>query len=670
MTHFPHLLKPLDLGFTQIKNRVLMGSMHTGLEEEKDYTKLAAYFEERAKGGVGLIVTGGIAPNLLGSLSPFGAKLTNKKEMTKHSLLPQAVHPYGAKIVLQVLHGGRYSYHPFSVAPSRIKAPISPFTPWKLPNWGIELTIKHYGRCALLAQKAGYDGIEIMGSEGYLINQFLVSHTNKRQDQWGGSLENRMRFPLSIVREVREKVGTNFIIIFRLSMLDLIEEGSHWEEVVTLGKELEKAGVTIINTGIGWHEARIPTIATMVPRAGFSFVTKKIRDSLTVPLVCTNRINTPEVAENLLKENVADMVSMARPFLADPEFVKKAEENRSEEINTCIACNQACLDHVFQQKIASCLVNPKACHEKELETKPLVFKKKIAVIGSGPAGLAFALEASKRGHAVTLFEKDSQIGGQFNLAKKIPGKKEFYETLRYFKHSLKKNNVQIVLNKTIEEKDLNVWDFDHCILATGIVPRTLSLQGINHEKVMSYIEALKFPEKVGQTVAIIGAGGIGFDVAEFLLHSKEDEKEDNFYKRWGINQNLDTPGGVVKKIATIPKRKIYLLQRKKGKLGEGLGKTTGWIHRQSLKMEKVHFLDQMEYRLIDNEGLHYSREGKDDLLAVDTIVICAGQLSQNELETSLQRKGIPYNKLGGAFKAGELDAKFAIDQATRLALKI
>ena len=482
MTHFPELLQPLDLGFTQLKNRVLMGSMHTGLEEERDFTRLAAYFEERAKGGVGLIVTGGIAPNIIGRLAPFGAKLTSSKEAQKHKVITQAVHKHGSKIALQILHAGRYSYHPLLVAPSRIKAPINPFKPWPLPEWGIKLTIKNYGRCALLAKEAGYDGVEIMGSEGYLINQFLVKRSNKRKDRWGGSYENRMRFPLAIVKEIRKQVGEKFILIFRLSMMDLIKEGSSWEEVVELGKNLESLGVNIINTGIGWHEARVPTIATMVPRASFAFVTKKMKENLSIPLVCTNRINTPEVANELIKENYADMVSMARPFLADPEFVKKSEEGRSDEINTCIACNQACLDHVFAQKTASCLVNPRACHETEITREPLKEKKKIAVVGSGPAGLAFSVEAAERGHEVTIFEKDSELGGQFNLAKTIPGKEEFYETLRYFKKRLELLKVSIRFETEVKEEDIKESSFDHYILSTGIKPRVPKIEGIKHSK--------------------------------------------------------------------------------------------------------------------------------------------------------------------------------------------
>lgn len=672
MKNYSQLLEPLDLGFTQLKNRVLMGSMHTGLEEHRDFSRLSKYFERRAEGGVGLIVTGGIAPNFTGWVSPFAAKLTNQKEAKKHKIITQAVHKYDCKIALQILHAGRYGYHPFCIAPSRLKAPISPFTPWSLPNWGVELTIKHYVRCAALAQEAGYDGVEIMGSEGYLINEFITKETNQRQDKWGGSYENRIRFPIEIVKQTRKKVGPNFILIFRLSMLDLIKKGSTWDEVIHLGKQLENHGITIINTGIGWHEARIPTIATMVPRAGFSFVTKKMKQHLKIPLVCTNRINTPEVANNLIRDGYADMVSMARPLLADPDFVKKAQENRSDEINTCIACNQACLDHVFKRKIASCLVNPGACYETEIISKPSQNKKKIAVIGSGPAGLAFSVEAAKRGHEVSLFEQGCEIGGQFNLAKKIPGKEEFYETLRYFKKQLELNNVNVHLNTKFRVQDLEKKEFDHYILATGIKPRIPNINGISHSTVMLYMDAIRQEEKVGKSVAIIGAGGIGFDVAEFLTHNKEEQNQ-SFYKKWGINEALDTPGGIIKReINNINqnKRQIFLLQRKKGKLGKNLGKTTGWIHRQSLKMSGVNMINEVTYNKIDDLGLHYTKDQKEQTLTIDSIIICAGQIPQTELEKTLQEKKLNYNKLGGAFEAKELDAKFAIDQATRLAIKI
>ena len=667
--HYPNLLAPLDLGFTQLKNRVLMGSMHTGLEEDKDYTKLARYFEERAKGGVGLIVTGGITPNLFGRLAPFAAKLTNQKEVKKHRKITEAVHKHKGKIALQILHAGRYGYHPFCVAPSRIKSPISPFTPWALPRWGIEKTIKSYARCAFLAQEAGYDGVEIMGSEGYLINQFIVKKTNKRKDNWGGSYENRIRFPLEIVKAIREKVGPQFILIFRLSMLDLVQEGSTWEEVVYLGKKLETAGVNIINTGIGWHEARVPTIATMVPRGAFTFVTKKMKEQLKIPLVCTNRINTPETAESILAEGSADMVSMARPFLADPEFIKKAEANRSDEINTCIACNQACLDHAFSQKTASCLVNPRACHEAEFDTKTSKKSKKIAVIGSGPAGLAFSVEAAKQGHQITLYDRQNEIGGQFNLAKTIPGKEEFYETLRYFNKQLDLNKVSLKLNTEFNEEKIKQKDFDHYILATGIKPRTPEIKGIDHPKVLSYTEAIKKKETVGSKIAIIGAGGIGFDVAELLLHSKNEEEND-FYKTWGVDQALKNTGGLKATSDKKPIREVYLFQRKKGRLGKGLGKTTGWVHRASLKKHKVKMIDGVTYDEINNQGLHYTRNEKKEILKIDHVIICAGQTPETSLEKILQKYDLPYNKIGGSYEARELDAKFAINQGTRLALKI
>lgn len=670
---FPHLLEPLDLGFTKLKNRVLMGSMHTGLEEHKDgYRRMAAFYGERAKGGVGLIVTGGIAPNIAGWVGPFSSKMTSKKTAMKHREVTEAVHKNGGKICMQILHTGRYGYHPFAVAPSALKAPISPFKPWKLSKMGIEKTIKDFVRAARLAKLANYDGVEIMGSEGYLINQFIASKTNKRTDEWGGSYENRIKFPLEIVRRVREEVGTDFIIIFRLSMLDLVEGGSTWEEVVQLAKLLEKEGVNIINTGIGWHEARIPTIATMVPRAAFTWVTKKMKSEVNIPLVTTNRINMPEVAEEILSRGDADMVSMARPFLADPELVNKAEQGREDEINTCIACNQACLDHIFERKTASCLVNPRACHETELNFYPTTQKKKIAVVGAGPAGLAASTVAAERGHAVTLFDGAAEIGGQFNIAKQIPGKEEFYETIRYFKRRLELTGVLVQLNKKVSAEDLK--DFDEVILATGIIPRKPKIEGVDRENVLSYIEVLREKKPVGKRVAIIGAGGIGFDVAEYLTHEGKSTSLDlaAFLKEWGIDAENEVRGGI-EGIEAKPEpspREVVLMQRKSSKVGAGLGKTTGWVHRLSLKHKHVKMLNNVSYDKIDDEGLHVTIKDKKEVVPVDTVVVCAGQLSENSLQQPLEEMGIKVHLIGGAKLAGELDAKRAIKEGSTLAAEI
>ncbi|MGN7509420.1 oxidoreductase [Aeromonas salmonicida] len=675
MSLYPTLLTPLDLGFTQLKNRVLMGSMHTGLEEEKGgFDKLAAFYAERARGGVGLIVTGGIAPNLRGRLVPHGSQLSFPWQVAKHKKVTQAVHQEGGKIALQILHAGRYAYHPFSLAPSALKAPISPFKPRAMSERQIRGTIRDFASTAQLARAAGYDGVEVMGSEGYLINQFICERTNKRTDGWGGSNENRMRFPVEIVRAIRERVGTDFIIIFRLSMLDLVEQGSTLEEVVALGKALEQVGVTLINTGIGWHEARIPTIATSVPRGAFSWVTAELKKHLTVPLITTNRINTPEVAERILAGGEADMVSMARPFLADPEFVIKAAENRADEINTCIACNQACLDHVFKQKRASCLVNPRACFETELTFGRVPQPKKLAVVGAGPAGLAFACYAAERGHQVSLFDQASEIGGQFNFAKQIPGKEEFHETLRYFARRLEKCGVELYLGQRQSAESLLGGGFDEVILATGIRPRTPNIPGIEHPKVLNYIDVLRDHKPVGQKVAVIGAGGIGFDVAEYLVEKKADSgtdgHRDHWLKEWGIDKQLGERGGLITPEIDAPERQIWLLQRKESKVGDGLGKTTGWIHRTVLKNRKVQMLSGVQYLRIDDEGLHIQIGEAKQCLPVDQVIICAGQEPLKELQAGLQAAGKPVHIIGGADVAAELDAKRAIRQGAELAAVI
>ncbi|MFT5801638.1 MAG: 2,4-dienoyl-CoA reductase (NADPH2) [Nonlabens sp.] len=672
-TPYPHLLRPLDLGFTELKNRVLMGSMHTGLEETQNgFHKMATYFAERASGGVGLIVTGGIAPNRAGWVSPFTAKLSTKKEAVQHKKVTAAVHEAGGKICMQILHTGRYAYHPFGVAPSGLKAPISPFKPWVLSQGGIKSTIKAFVKSAQLAKEAGYDGVEIMGSEGYLINQFIVSKTNKRTDQWGGSYENRIRFPLEIVRQVREAVGPEFILIYRLSMLDLVDDGSTWEEVVQLAQKIEAAGATIINTGIGWHEARIPTIATMVPRGGFSWVTKRMMGEVNIPLITTNRINTPEIAEKILADNHADMVSMARPFLADAEFVKKAMENRADEINTCIGCNQACLDHVFQKQTSSCLVNPRACHETELIYTPATKKKKLAVVGAGPGGLAFATIAAERGHTVDLFDAATEIGGQFNMAKKIPGKEEFYETVRYFNRQIELTGVNLNLNKKVNAEELLAGGYDEIVLATGVTPRQIDIPGIDHPKVLSYVDVLRHEKPVGKSVAVIGAGGIGFDVAEFLVHQGKSPslEVDLFMKEWGVDKSYDGRGGLMTAEPEAPAREVFLLQRRSGKPGAGLGKTTGWIHRSALKMKKVKMLSNCNYEKIDDEGLHLTIGKEYKVMPVDNVIICAGQVPMKELEAPLLAKGLKVHLIGGAAEARELDAKMAIEQAAKLAAEM
>ncbi len=670
---YPNLFRPLDLGFTSLKNRVLMGSMHTGLEEAKNgFPKLAVYFAERARGEVGLMVTGGVAPNREGWLAPFGAKLTSQKEVKRHRLITEAVHKEGGKICLQILHSGRYGYHPLIVGPSAIKSPISPFKVRALSGKGVARTIRDFASCAALAREAGYDGVEIMGSEGYLINQFIVSRTNHRTDEWGGSFENRVRFPLEIVREARKAAGTDFIIIYRLSMLDLVEDGSSWEEVKILAKAIEQAGATIINTGIGWHEARVPTIATMVPRGGFSWVTQRLMGKVNIPLITTNRINTPEIAEQILAAGHADMVSMARPLLADSDFMRKAKENRAVDINTCIACNQACLDHVFSNKRASCLVNPRACHETELQYLPVRNSKKIAVVGAGPAGLAFSTIAAERGHEVHLYEASEDIGGQFNLAKRIPGKEEFEETIRYFRHQIKKTGIHLHLNTRIGVDALSDDGFDEVVLATGVSPREISLEGADHSKVLGYLDVLRQKKEVGKKVAIIGAGGIGFDVAEFLLHkgSTSSKEMPSFAAEWGIDMEYKERGALTSPAPTSPKHEIFILQRSKGKPGTRLGKTTGWIHRSSLRKNGVKMLSNVKYLKIDDQGLHIQIQNKTKILNVDNIIICAGQEPLKNLYKPLKDKGMSVHLIGGAHEARELDAKRAIKQAAYLAAEI
>lgn len=674
MSHpYPHLFEPLDLGHTTLRNRIVMGSMHTGLEESKNgYEKMAAYFGARAAGGAGLIISGGVAPNVAGWVGPFSIKLTNHREARKHRVITDAVHKEGGKIAMQILHAGRYGYHPFNVAPSPIKAPIGMFRPFRLSGRGVERTIRHFVRCAVLSKAAGYDGVEIMGSEGYLINQFIARRTNKRTDEWGGSYENRIRFALEIVRQTREAVGPEFIIVYRLSMLDLVDDGSTWEEVEHLAVEIEKAGASLINTGIGWHEARVPTIATMVPRGGFSWVTKRLMGKVNIPLITVNRINTPEKAEEILADGHADMVCLARPFLADPAFPKKAEENRADEINTCIACNQACLDHIFKRKIASCLVNPAACHETELKIEPATAKKKIAVVGAGPAGLSFATTAASRGHAVTLIEADSEIGGQFNMAKTIPGKEEFYETLRYYKKQLELTGVEVKLGTRATEANLKAGGYDEVVLATGVKPRVINLEGEDHAKALTYVEVLREKKPVGKRVAIIGAGGIGFDVAEFLSHEGNGEGPEikSFLDEWGVDPTYARPGGLKKPVDEPSPREIYLLQRSEGKLGGKLGKTTGWIHRASLKKKRVKMMGGCKYEKIDDAGLHLSFGGKPELLEVDNVIICAGQVVLRDLKEPLEAAGMKVHLIGGADIAAELDAKRAIDQGTRLAASV
>ncbi len=671
MSAYPHLLQPLDLGFTTLKNRVLMGSMHIGLEEApQGYERMAAFYAERAKGGVSLIVTGGVSPNDDGVVFAHGTKLDSIEEAEKHKVITQAVHEAGGKIAMQILHTGRYSYQANIVAPSAIQAPINPIKPKALSSAEVQQTIDDFANCAKLAQYAGYDGVEIMGSEGYLINEFIAARTNHRDDEWGGSYENRIRFPIEIVKRTRDLVGENFIIIYRLSMLDLVEGGSSLEEVVQLAKEIEKAGATIINTGIGWHEARIPTIATKVPRAAFTWVTEKLKGSVSIPLITSNRINTPEMAEHVLASGHADMISMARPMLADPDFVLKASEGRSDEINTCIGCNQACLDHIFSMKIATCLVNPRACYETELIFKETNTIKNIAVIGAGPAGLSFATYAASRGHKVKVFDSNNQIGGQFNIAKTIPGKEEFYETLRYFKRQIElQPNIDLVLNHTVTYEELSQTNYDEIVVATGVTPRQLQFEGIDHPKVLSYIQVLKERVPVGKRVAIIGAGGIGFDTAEYLTHEGDSGSlnPEKFYAEWGIDTSYAHVGGLKQPELEKSEREVYLLQRKTAAVGAGLGKTTGWIHRTGLKHRDVKMIAGASYDKVDDQGLHITVDGQTIVLDVDNVVICAGQESYTAMFDQLKADGKNVHLIGGAKEAGELDAKRAIRQGAELA---
>ncbi|UHQ18155.1 NADPH-dependent 2,4-dienoyl-CoA reductase [Lysobacter sp. KIS68-7] len=670
-TPYPHLFRPLDLGFATLRNRILMGSMHTGLEDRaKDFPKLAAYFAERAEGGAGLIVTGGFAPNIVGWLKPFAGKLSWRHEVRPHRQVTQAVHAHGAHICLQLLHAGRYAYHPLSVAPSKLKAPINPFTPRALSARGVERQIDAYAHAAKFAREAGYDGVEVMGSEGYLINQFTVSRTNKRSDAWGGDTAQRMRFAVEIVRRVREACGPDFIIVYRLSMLDLVEGGSDWNDIVLQAQAIEAAGATILNTGIGWHEARIPTIATSVPRAAFTGVTAKLRPHVRLPLVATNRINMPDVAEGVLASGGADLVSMARPLLADPQWPNKARAGRAFAINTCIACNQACLDHVFENKRASCLVNPRACAETELVVKPVQAARRIAVVGAGPAGLACATEAAARGHRVALFDMANDIGGQFNLAKRIPGKEEFHETLRYFRHRIAETGVELRLGTRVEADTLQ--GFDAVVLATGVMPRGVSFAGATHPKVVSYLDVLEGRVACGPRVAIVGAGGIGFDVAEFLVHEGPSPSLDakRWMAEWGIDASFQARGGLAVARPEPPARAVWLLQRTEGRPGARLGKTTGWIHRATLKAKGVRMLGGVEYLGVDDAGLRIRVDGSEQCLDVDHVVVCAGQEPRRELLDPLQAARCEVHVIGGADVAAELDAKRAIDQGTRLAARL
>ncbi|MCD9520013.1 NADPH-dependent 2,4-dienoyl-CoA reductase [Photobacterium phosphoreum] len=665
---YPFLLAPLDLGFTQLRNRVLMGSMHTGLEEKRDgFHKLAAFYSLRAKSGVGLIVTGGFSPNFRGRLHPFSAEFSTHRHVRKHRNITTAVHQHGGKIALQLLHAGRYAMSPFAVSASAIRSPISKFTPSKMSQRQINNTINDFAHSAELAREAGYDGIELMGSEGYLINQFICQRSNQRGDDWGGSYDNRIRFAVEIVRAVRARVGRDFIIIFRLSMLDLVEEGSTYDEVVQLAIELEAAGVTILNTGIGWHEARIPTIATQVPRAAFAWVTEKIKQQVSIPIVTCNRINTPQVAENILAQGQADMVSMARPFLADPEFVLKAEQNRADDINTCIGCNQACLDHVFVGKRASCLVNPQACYETELVLTAVATARKVAVIGGGPAGMACAVAAAERGFNVDLFEKNDHVGGQFNLAMQIPGKEEFKETIRYFTRQLDQTGVKVWLG--VEANVDQLCDYDEVVIATGVQPKIPPIRGIEHSKVIDYQTLISQQITLGKKVAIIGAGGIGVDVATMLTEPEEGDL-DSWLREWNIDKSLRHRGGLLPTDDYISPRQVWLMQRGQGKVGKGPGRTTGWIHRRTLEKRGVKLWAGVQYQAIDDEGLHILVNGQTHTLDVDNIVICTGQTSVDNLSQQLTALGVSVHVIGGAEDAGEVDAKRVIRQGVELAAKL
>ena len=675
MTAYPKLLAPLDLGFTTLKNRVLMGSMHTGLEETKDWNRVAEFYADRARGGVALMVTGGIGPNLEGSVLPGAAMMTTDEDVANHSIVTKRVHDAGGKIAMQILHAGRYAYGPKCVGPSPVKSPISPFPPNELDEEGIEKQIADIVNAAVLAQKAGYDGVEIMGSEGYFLNQFLVTHTNKREDRWGGSYQNRMRLPVEVVRRTREAVGTDFIIIYRLSMIDLVPNGSTYDEVVELAQEIEKAGATILNTGIGWHEARIPTIATSVPRAAFAWVTKKLMGKVSIPVITSNRINTPEVAEEVLAEGCADMVSMARPMLADADFVAKAKAGKADQIAPCIACNQACLDHTFGGKLTSCLVNPRACHETELVLTPAETSKTIAIVGAGPAGLSTALAAAERGHKVTLFDRAGEIGGQLNMAKQVPGKEEFWGLVDWYRTMLAQSDVTLELNREVSAGDLQ--GFDEVVIATGVVPRDPQIPGQDRANVVDYIDVLRHKAEVGKRVAVIGAGGIGFDVSEFLLHAGESATENLplWMKEWGVADPAEHRAGLAPEgpQPEAPAREVTLLQRKAERHGKRLGKTTGWIHRATLKMKDVNFVGGVNYEKIDDEGLHVSfGEARENptVIAADTVVLCAGQLSERTLADTLEAQGTPCHVIGGADVAAELDAKRAINQGTRLAASL